>query len=185
MLTENIRQFLQQEDSQKDWAQGADLLQRITGNAILYREMMRKGPGKYAPFINKRLTEILEFRLAKLTHTQVSIMKAKADKVVEQSKTAEEKIRSGRRQDHDRLPDEIKAAYAEALDCLNKERELHMQIRRLALHTATCPDSELYPFVKEILKVDDRRLALWQKYDSYEIPNVLRHEAQRQDIRHT
>lgn len=167
-LTEDIQKFLSVADKERDYAVGADLLMRITGNAVRYREMMRKGPKTFAAFINKKLGEILEFRLAKLTHAQVSVMKAKADKIVEKSSGNEEQIRSGKREDHDKLPEEIKAAYIEALDCLRKERELHTQIRMLALGHVSCPDSEVYPFVKEIIKIDDRRLSLWRKYDEYE-----------------
>lgn len=156
-------------DKKRNYGEGADILQRVTGNAVRYREMMRKGPENFAGFINKKLGEILEFRLAKLTHAQVSVMKAKADKIVEQSGNHEDQIRSGKREDHDSLPDEIKAAYVEALDCLRMVRELQLQIRNLALGKSRCPDSEVYPFVKEIIKVDDKRLALWKKYDEFRV----------------
>ena len=169
MLTPEIQKFLNVPESERDYASGADLLARITGNAIRYREMMRKGPETFAGFINKKLSEILDFRLAKLTHREVRMMQTKADRIIEQSASTEKSMLRGKRDDHANLPEDIQSAYAEALDCLHKERELHLEMRQLALRNTTCPDSDVYPFVKEILKTDDRRLHLWQKYDSFRI----------------
>lgn len=166
-ITERLKAFVALPDAEKDYADGAELLMRITGNMVRFREMMRKGPQNFAWLINKQLSSHLEFRLAKLTHDQVREMKVKADAIVEQSGKKEEKVKAGRRADHDSLPPEIQAAYTETLDCLRKQRELHLQIRKLALGSATCPDSELYPFVKEIIALDTKRLSLWKKYDEY------------------
>ena len=33
-----------------------------------------------------------------------------------------------------------------------------------------CPDGDRYPFVKELIALDDRYLSNWEKYDTYTAP---------------
>lgn len=75
--------------------------------------------------------------------------------------------RTGKRPDHDSLPDEIKALYVENLSLLHEMRELHMQLRHLSTENATCPDSERYPFLKELIAKDKQYHKNWETYDRY------------------
>jgi hypothetical protein len=76
-------------------------------------------------------------------------------------------FKAGKRADHDLLPVEIQALYVENLDIINRMRELHLKLRTLSLENTTCPDSERYPFLKEIIALDKRRVANWDTYDHY------------------
>ena len=79
----------------------------------------------------------------------------------------------GRRDDHDDLPDEIKALYVENLDILHKIRELHLRLRnitaayRAGTFKTECIDAERYPFLVEIISLDKKMHANWQEYDTY------------------
>lgn len=75
--------------------------------------------------------------------------------------------RTGKRPDHDTLPDEIKALYVENLTLLHEMRELHMKLRSLSVENATCPDSERYPFLKELIAKDKLYHKNWETYDRY------------------
>lgn len=165
-LTQKIRQFLDTPEDQRDYGVASEILLKITGNVVRHNMIMRRGPENFAALLSKQLSDHYNFRMAKITRQQVREMANKAESVVKDIPKNNEEIRAGKRPDHDSLPDDVKAAYIEALDCLRKQRELHMQIRNLALGSSHCPDSELYPFVKEIIRLDDRRLACWRKYDS-------------------
>ena len=46
-------------------------------------------------------------------------------------------------------------------------RELHLQLRNLSTQASTCPDSDRYPFLKEIIELDKRYHKNWQAYDSF------------------
>lgn len=46
-------------------------------------------------------------------------------------------------------------------------RELHLRLRSLSLDSATCPDSERYPFLKELISLDKKLHANWEAYDKY------------------
>ena len=48
-------------------------------------------------------------------------------------------------------------------------RELHLQLRNLSTQASTCPDSDRYPFLKEIIELDKRYHKNWQAYDSFTV----------------
>lgn len=168
-ITERMRVFVQADPSGRDYAEANEILFRVSANVYQYNMIRRKGPDNFKALLDKRLTELYEFRVRKITHAQVRKMSDRADKVVAAAPSEEKKVKAGKRPDHDSLPPEVQAMYAETLDLLRRERDLHLQIRRLALSKSSCPDSELYPFVKEICRLDDRRLSLWKSYDSFKV----------------
>ena len=75
--------------------------------------------------------------------------------------------KTGKRIDHDSLPDEIKAKYVENLSILQRMRELHLKLRSLSLDTAPCPDSERYPFLKELIELDKKMHDNWEENDHF------------------
>jgi hypothetical protein len=46
-------------------------------------------------------------------------------------------------------------------------RELHLKLRTLSLENTTCPDSERFPFLQEIIKLDKKLHKNWDVYDHY------------------
>ena len=76
-------------------------------------------------------------------------------------------FKAGKRADHDSLPIEIQALYVENGNIIHKMRELHMRLRSLSVENATCPDSERYPFLKELIALDKQYHKNWQIYDSW------------------
>jgi len=83
---------------------------------------------------------------------------------------ADKQPQKGKREDHDLLPDEIKAKYVENLSLLQRMRELHLRLRSLSLENVTCPDSERYPFLKEFISLDKKLHTNWEAYDHYVAP---------------
>lgn len=78
-------------------------------------------------------------------------------------------FKAGKRTDHDLLPAEVQALYVENLDIVHHMRELHLKLRTLSLDNATCPDSDRYPFLKEIIALDKRLHDNWDTYDHFVI----------------
>lgn len=76
-------------------------------------------------------------------------------------------FKAGKRLDHDSLPVEIQALYIENGNIIHKMRELHLQLREFSKENATCPDSERYPFLKELIALDKTYHKNWQIYDSW------------------
>ena len=179
-FTETLQAWMNTPDAQKNWDEGAILLLQLSGNRIMYRNISVNPKGK-AEFIKGQLQKYLNFRLQKLTHDQVADMQTKVDDIVknvikpavksetEDANKSEEfaDFKAGKRPDHDDLPEEIQALYVENLDIVHRMRELHLKLRTLSLDNATCPDSERYPFLKEIINLDKKRVANWDIYDHF------------------
>lgn len=171
-FNDKVQEWLAQDADKRDYAEGAKLLLQVTGNQIMYRNLMAN-PKRHAQFIEYQLKKRLSFRLQQVTHEQVEAMQAQVDKIVvnrnlevKQDKPANE-FKAGKRADHDELPDEIQALYVENLSIVQKMRELHLKLRTLSLANATCPDSERYPFLKELIALDKRLHSNWEQYDHY------------------
>jgi hypothetical protein len=172
-FTNILQAWINTPDSQKDWDKGALLLLQLSGNRIMYHNISVNPKGK-AEFIKGQLQKYLKFRLADLTHAQVESMQTQVDenvkkviKPVENSEFVE--FKAGKRPDHDELPDEIKALYVENLDIVHKMRELHLRLRTMSTETSTCPDSDRYPFLKELIALDKTLRSNWETYDHYVI----------------
>ena len=144
-FTQKLQEFMNKPDSEKDWAEGAILLLQLTGNQIMYRNISVNPKGK-AEFIKGTLQKHLNFRLAQLTHDEVNQMQAQV---------------------HDSLPDSIQALYTENLNIVHKMRELHLRLRTLSTESTTCPDSDRYPFLKELITLDKQLRSNWETYDHY------------------
>lgn len=167
-FTQTVQDWLNTPAEQRDYAKGALLLLQLTGNQIMYRNLMAN-PKRNAPFIERQLQKRLSFRLQQLTHKQVEEMQQQVDVIAKKVLTPNsgENFKQGKRDDHDQLPDEIQALYVENLGIVQRMRELHLKLRSLSLETVTCPDSERYPFLKELIALDKKLHANWETYDHY------------------
>ena len=168
-FTESIKQWLDTPEAERDYELGALYLLKLSGNRILYRTIMVNPAGK-KEHIEYQLQKYYDFRVRELTHDQVAELSAQAERIVKEHIPLAAKSDSapkGKRPDHDSLPPEITALYDENLSILRRMREVHLRLRSLSLENATCPDSERYPFVKEIVELDKKLHKNWEVYDSY------------------
>ena len=166
-----VQEWLDEPFAERDYAKGAMFLLKLTGNQIMYRNLMAN-PNRNAKFIELQIKKRMQFRLAQLTHEQVEQMQQKVDKIVKEHFSLKEnnpasEFRKGKRADHEELPDEVQALYVENLSIVQKMRELHMKLRSLSLDNAPCPDSERYPFLKELISLDKKLHSNWEAYDHY------------------
>ena len=172
-FTERVQKWLNTPESERDYNEGAMLLLKLTGNQIMYRNLTMRRTRQSEEFIVYQLKRRLKFRLAQLTHEQVEQMQRQVDGIVQkrhlekkESAPASE-FKAGKRADHDELPDEVQALYVENLSIVQKMRELHLKLRSLSLDNAPCPDSERYPFLKELISLDKKLHSNWEIYDHY------------------
>lgn len=166
-FTQKLQAWLQADPKARDWAEGVEMLLRLSGNRIEHRNLLAR-PGQRLDYIASRLGKYLQFRLARLTREQVADMTDKVEKAMEKADNPERKL--GKRDDHDKLPPEIQALYEENFLLVARMRELHLRLRMINEQQAVCPDSERYPFLKELIKMDKRRIANWLAYDTYTLP---------------
>ena len=169
-FTEQIRQWLETHEDERDYAVGALYLLKLSGNQIMYKNIISQIDRRH-DFVEYQLQKYYNFRVQALTHAQVEEMAAQVKSIVAEhiplAASADEAPAKGKRPDHDTLPDEIKAKYVENLSLLQRMRELHLRLRSLSLENASCPDSERYPFLKELISLDKKLHANWEAYDRY------------------
>ena len=180
-FTELIKQWLETPSKQRDYSVGALYLLKLSGNQIMYRNMVAQLDRRH-DFIDYQIQKYYNFRVQSLTHEQVEEMQQQVDVIVAEhlslAANADEH-KTGKRDDHDSLPNEIKAKYVENLSILQRMRELHLKLRSLSLDTASCPDSERYPFLKELIRLDKKMHENWEAYDHF----VINTEIQKQKTR--
>ena len=174
-FTLKLQEWLNTPAEERELELGATLLLQLTNNKILYRNI-KSNLKAHADFIEFKLKRYLQYRLQDLTHEEVSAMQLKVDNIAKEhaldsepkpSKTQAQEFRAGKRADHDTLPAEIQALYVENASLIQKMRELHLQLRNLSTQASTCPDSDRYPFLKEIIELDKRYHQNWKAYDSF------------------
>ena len=180
-FTEEISQWLNTPEEERDYKAGALLLLKLSGNQIMYLNNLRN-PESCREFIAYQIQKYYNFRVQQLTHEQVEEMAAQVEVIAEKHSLTEtpsnnededsgnpEAKNLGKREGHDLLPDEIKAKFVENLDLLCRMRELHLRLRTMSLDNASCPDSESYPFPKELIELDKKLHKNWEEYDRYVI----------------
>lgn len=171
-FTNKLQTWLSLPREDRDWDEGALMLLQLTGNKIMYRNLSVNPEGK-ANFIEGKLQQYLEFRLAELTHEQVKEMQHAVEEIVKEhtefkSDDNEAKnFKAGKRADHDTLPEEIQTLYVENLDLVHRMRELHLKLRTMSTTDSTCADSDRYPFLKEFIKLDKKLHDNWNVYDHF------------------
>lgn len=172
-FTKKLQDWLNTPDTEKDYAAGALLLLQLSGNAIMYHNLAVYPQG-HAEFITAKLQEYLNFRLKDVTHKEVVAMQKQVDEIVKshtefknpETNPATE-FKAGKRADHDTLPDDIKALYVENLAIVHRMRELHLKLRTLSTTDSPCPDSDRYPFLKELIALDKKLHDNWNTYDHF------------------
>lgn len=169
-FTELIGQWLQTPEAERDYTVGALYLLKLSGNQIMYRNIVAQLDRRH-DVVEYQLQKYYNFRVQALTHAQVEEMAALVETIVAEhiplAAEADKQPQKGKRADHDSLPDDIKAKYVENLSLLQRMRELHLRLRSLSLDNAPCPDSERYPFLKELISLDKKLHANWEAYDHY------------------
>ena len=178
---EKVKAYLEQNPEERNLAEGALLVLLLTNNRIMYQNFMRK-PKVFASRIEYELKKKYQFYLQQLTHDEVKQMAAKVKTIAEENHlTAEEKeheeFKKGKRADHDSLPEEIQALYAQNLSILQQMRRVHTQLQLLSVENSTCPDSERYPFLKELISLDKQYHANWEVYDHFKVGDKLPSES--------
>lgn len=169
-FTEQLRHWLETPEAERDYNVGALYLLKLSGNQIMYKNIIAQIDRRH-DVVDYQLQKYYNFRVQALTHAQVVEMDKQVEAIVAEhiplAATADEQPQKGKRTDHDTLPDKIKAKYVENLSLLQRMRELHLRLRSLSLENATCPDSERYPFLKELIALDKKLHANWEAYDRY------------------
>ena len=172
-LTEQVVQFLNTPEEQRDWNTAALLLLQLTNNTIMYRNISLNPKGK-AEFIEGKLRQFLKDRREVEAHDEVNTMQQQVDNIIESRTEFSNSdtnpatdFKAGKRADHDSLPEDIQALYVENLDIVHRMRELHLRLRLLSEDTQLHSDAERKPLLDEFITLDKKLHANWDTYDHF------------------
>lgn len=167
-FTERLGAWLRERPDTRDYAAGCKMFLQLTARVNMYKNLLAAPD---MPRLETELQKHYDFRVAELTHAQVIEMDAQAATIAAdnnlQAGESEAAPPRGKRSDHDTLPPEIQALYVENLSLLQRMREVHLRLRNLSAENSVCPDSERYPFLKELIDLDKKYRSNWQGYDQY------------------
>lgn len=181
-FNQTLRTWLETPEELKDYAAGNVLLLQLSGNKIRYNNFSRNLE-RNKIHINYQLQKYYNFRVQNMTKEEVKAMSKKAEKIAENAKKEVKKeakkkkstakknalpeLVKGMRPDHQKLPEDIQALYERNRVVIREIQENHLQLRKLSLTDAPCPDSDRYPFLKEMIKLDKEYHDNWTKYDNF------------------
>ena len=173
-LMPKVKAYLDAKPEERNLEEGALMVLQLTNNRIMYQNFMRR-PKQYASRIEYELRKKYQFYLQQVTHEEVKEMSAQVEHIVEEHHITSENegFKKGKRVDHDALPVAIQALYAEDLSIMQQMRRLHTQLQLLSVENSTCPDSERYPFLKELIALDKRYHANWEQYDHFKVGDIV------------
>jgi len=173
-VIQKVKAYLEAEPEKRDLAEGALLVLQLTNNRIMYQNFMRR-PNHYASRIEYELQKKYNFYLQQLTHEQVLEMGKHVQSIAKEHNlpNEHEEFKKGKRADHDALPVEIQALYAQNLSIMQQMRRCHTQLQLLSVEHSTCPDSERYPFLKELIDLDKQYHANWEQYDHFKVGDIV------------
>ena len=175
-FNKKLQAWLELQPEERNLEDGALMLLQLTNNRAMYRHLQRN-LAKNAEMIEYQLKKYLNFRIQEITHEEVETMATKVEAIAKEHRLEEAsplistkqptEWKAGKRADHDSLPTEIQALYTENATIMHQMRELHLKLRNLSGRERTCPDSDRYPFLKEIIALDKRYHENWKTYDNY------------------
>lgn len=170
-LTPKIKEWLDTPADQRDYAAGALLIGKVSRNRILYANVSRN-PKAQAKAITYHLEKIYKQRMVNITHEQVSDMMQQCERIstahgLSYPTSAKSDFQKGKRSDHDELPPEIQRLYTENADIRQRMRDCHTHLRLINNTNSTCPDSDRYPWAKQLIAFDKQYRDNWNRYDHY------------------
>lgn len=175
-ITQQIQNWLNTPREQRNIAAGAMLLLKINRNQVLYNNILHN-PAKLHDKLEYELNKQLQWRLQQVTHEQVVEMEDKVQQIAAKRSLAAQQenpaneFKQGKREDHDDLPEDIQVLYVENKSILQKMRDLHAQLRIIQNGRPgyTCKDSDKYPFLQELIKLDKQYRDNWARYDNFDL----------------
>ncbi len=160
----------------EDIMDGAMMLLKLNRNQMLFNTISRR-PEKYVAKIEYELKKFLPIRLAQLTMADVKILDDQvtpftkeaieaepAENETKDDETIDLPARSGKREDHDTLPDDIKGIWPKNAERWKKIKATYNTLLTL---TEPCDRYEYLTILKELwydYKAD------FERYDSYVVP---------------
>lgn len=155
-------EWLNTERDKRDLDKGAKLMLQANRNKVLHQNVIRKNNfDKIEYELRKYLGNKAEIKIEPKAPASTELTEVET-KVADAEKKVEGK---GKREDHDQLPDKVKALYDENLTLYPKLRSLHEKLKLMSNDAHTTADR--LEVLQEFDDTDDRIMSNWDKYDNW------------------
>ena len=165
-FTEDIQAIVQSETvTDEQIVEGVQLLRRIAPSNMMYMrwaQLANSRPAHIKDHVLKELKKHLTYRLDELTRSDVRVLDIKVQKEVKDTLTA---AHTGKREDHDLLPDEIKALWDDNASIYKKMKDKFEECKALNDQMAC----DRYEVLKVLAELDDTYRKNMKAYDEYVI----------------
>lgn len=165
-FTEDIQAIVQSDNvTDEQVVEGVQLLRRIAPSNMMYMrwaQLANSRPAHIKDHVLKELKKHLAYRLDELTRDQVRILDIKVQKEVIQTLQAQH---TGKREDHELLPDDIKALWDDNASIYKKMKDKFEECKALNDKMAC----DRYEVLKVLAELDDTYRKNMKAYDDYVI----------------
>lgn len=166
-LTLKIKEIIDTPDNEVNIGEAALVLLKVNRNRTLHDSIIRRNNVEKLKY---ELKKIYEFRFRSEATEEVNILEKEAVSIIENTLPVNQRIEEsetkGKREDHDRLPDEIKALYLENFNHFPLMRKLHEQLKLMS-NSLPC---DRYPLLKKLKELDAKIRQNWDSYDEFVLP---------------
>lgn len=171
-LTSKIKTWLDTPETKRDTIAGARLLLQVTRNQIIFRNALRR-PDRYAGRVEYELRKVYNTRLKEVSKKEVASLLTAVDDINARCgldkplDSGRSDFQRGKRADHDELPESVRRLWEDNAEIMKKMRDCHTHLRLITPENSTCPDSDRYPWAKEIIRLDKEYRNNFNLYDHY------------------
>lgn len=169
-LTNDIQQWLNSPQEQRSLEQGAEMLLRLNRNRYMNAQILRRA--NFAK-LEYELRKHLKIRLEGLTTREVDLMEQnhlprisamlEAQPVIDADADHNAGNFSGRREDHDELPEDIQAIYERNGEIYFKMKQIFETLK--GMENATPCDRHEY--LLQLIELDKEYRENWNAYDTW------------------
>lgn len=169
-LTKDIQQWLNSPQEQRSLEQGAEMLLRLNRNRYMNAQILRRA--NFAK-LEYELRKHLKIRLEGLTTREVALMEQnhlprisemlEAQPVIDADADHNTGNFSGRREDHDELPEDIQALYERNGEIYFKMKQIFETLK--GMEDATPCDRHEY--LLQLIELDKEYRENWNAYDTW------------------
>lgn len=171
-LLSKLKTISTSEDKDIDLEEAAVILLQFNKNRILYENIRR---GKLFAKLRYEAGKTFALECARRGLNPESFeespefqMKQMEEKVKSVDPSEEKEKTMGKRADHDSLPDNIRLLFDQNTEKYLRMRQVHEILKGM---DAALP-CDRFPYVKELLDLDDQVASGWEKYDSFILPSI-------------
>ncbi len=172
-LTASVQAWVNSTPGERDVAEGAALLLKFNRNQWLYRTACMF-PTKYEGIVEHELQKYLRIRLAGYTQLQVSRMEAEVLPAAEKSLTDDAPVVdtdvdypkgkfSGKRADHDSLPDHIRQLYETNGEIYFKMKQIFATLKGMD----SAEPCDRFEYTDQLRELHSAYCRNWETYDTY------------------